>query len=240
MTVRAINQTGYTGTETSVTFHGRQMPGGTPVICCHGVLSTSRQFLNGDGDVPRKLADLYEVTSVSGDLGGLSTWGNDASVDALDELVTWAGTNHGTRTNRVALYGVSMGGLTALNWAMRNPSKVAAIGLMVPAVSLQGIHDRDPIGIAALIETAYTNEAGYLAALPTNDPSHAAVRATAQQLGPKTRIWYSSDDNVIAASEVLAYAGWTGCAIDNIGAVGHASTAPALSAAAQWLDGFCT
>lgn len=240
MTIRAVNATGYTGTETSVVFHGRQAPGGTPVILCHGVLSTSRQFFDAEGRVNRELADLYEVTSGSGDLGGLSTWGNDASIAGVDSLVSYMGANFGTKTARVAIYGTSMGGLTALNWAMRNPTKVVAVGLTAPAVALQGIHDRDPIGLASLIETAYTNQAGYLAALPTHDPSHANNRDVIRALGPRTRIWYSTDDNVIAASEILAYAGWSGCALDSMGAIGHNATTGALSAAAQWLDGFCS
>lgn len=240
MTIRAVNETGYTGTETSVVFHGRQSPGGTPVILCHGVLSTSRQFFGDEGRVNRELADLYEVTSGAGDLGGLSTWGNDASIDAVTALITHMGSSFGTKTDRVAIYGTSMGALTALNWAMRNVSAVVALGLTAPAVALQGIHDRDPIGLAELIELAYTDEAGYLAALPTHDPSHIANRDAIRTLGPRTRVQYSTDDNVIDPAEVLAYAGWTGCLVDNMGAIGHSATSAALSAMAQWLDGFCS
>lgn len=240
MTIRAVNATGYTGTETSVVFHGRQSPGGTAVILCHGVLSTSRQFFGDEGRVNRDLADLYEVTSGAGDLGGLSTWGNDASIAAVTALITYMGSTFGTKTDQVAIYGTSMGGLTALNWAMRNPTKVTALGLTAPAVSLQGIHDRDPIGLASLIDLAYTDHAGYLAALATHDPSHANNRDVIRSLGNRMRVQYSTTDNVIDPPEVLAFAGWSGCILDNMGAIGHAATPSALSAMAQWLDGFCS
>lgn len=240
MTIRAVYSTGYTGTEASVVMHGRQSPGGTPVIFCHGLLVGAVQSFAAEGQVQRELADRYEVTSGGADLGGLSTWGNDASVAAVDSLITYMGSNYGTKTTRVVIYGTSMGGATALNWAMRNPTKVAALGLTAPVVSLQGIHDRDPIGIAALVDTAYTNHAGYLAALATHDPSHANNRDVIRTLGPRTRLWYSTTDNVIDPAEVLAYAGWSGCTLDSMGAIGHSATTAALSATAQWLDGFCS
>jgi pimeloyl-ACP methyl ester carboxylesterase len=240
VTIRAVYSTGYTGSEASVVMHGRQLPGGTPVIFCHGVLVGAQQTFNAEGQVQRELADLYEVTSGGADLGGLSTWGNDASIAAVSALITYMGSTYGTKTARVVLYGTSMGALTALNWAMANPTKVAAVGLTAPAVSLQGIHDRDPIGLAALIDTAYTNHAGYVAALPVHDPSHANNRDVIRSLGNRMRVWYSTDDNVIAASEVLAFAGYSGCVLDSMGAIGHAASASALSAVAQWLDGFCS
>lgn len=240
MTVRAIYSTGYTGTEASVVMHGRQFPGGTPVIFCHGVLVGAQQSFNAEGEVQRQLADRYEVTSGGADLGGISTWGNDASIAAVGSLITYMGANYGTKTDRVALYGTSHGGVVALNWAMRNPTKVVAIALTAPVVALQGIHDRNPIGLASLIETAYTDLAGYTAALPTHDPSHINNRDVVRALGPRTRLWYSTDDNVIAASECTAYAAFTGCTLDSMGAIGHSATAGALSAVAQWLDGFCS
>ena len=98
----------------------------------------------------------------------------------------------------------------------------------------------DLAGNSRLIEAAYTNQAGYLAALPTHDPSHANNRDVVKALGPRTRIWYAPDDTVIAQSEVLAYAGFSGCELSSVGNVGHAVTAAGQAATAQWLDGFCS
>jgi pimeloyl-ACP methyl ester carboxylesterase len=233
VTIHAVYTT--TDQEPVVVVRGRLLSGGVPVIFCHGLLVGALQSFNTEGEVQRQLADLWETTSAGADLGGLSTWGNGDSVDAVDDLITWLGTNYGTSTTGVALYGTSMGGATALNWAMRNPSKVVALALSNPVVSLQGIHDRDPIGLASLIETAYGDEAGYLAALPTNDPSHVNNRDVVKALGARTRVWYADGDNVIAASEVLAYAGFSGCEITETGAGGHSLTAGGQAATARWL-----
>lgn len=234
MTFRSIYTS--TGTEPAVVMHGRLRPGGVPVIFCHGLLVGATQSLAAtEGYAQRLLADAYETTSAGADLGGLSTWGNDDSIDAVDDLITWLGANYGTDTARVALYGTSMGGATALNWAMRNEAKVVALALSNPVVSLEGIHDRDPIGIAALIETAYTDEAGYLAALPTHDPSHIDNRVTVKALGARTRIWYAVGDNVIDEDEVTTYGGFTGCELTETGAGGHSLTDAGQRGIALWL-----
>lgn len=239
MTVRSVYTTGYTGSEVAIVMHGRQMPGGTAVIACHGLLAGASQFQGTEGYVLRELADRYEVTSVAADVGGTATWGNDTAIAAVDTLVAHMGSTWNTRTTTVAFYGISMGALLALNWALRNPTKISALALLAPVVSLQGIHDRDPAGATASIETAYTDGAGYLAALPTHDPSTAANLVALRALAPRTRLWYSTDDTTVVPAEVLAYAAATGCALDSMGAVGHASTLLAQGTAAQWLDGFC-
>lgn len=239
MTVRSVHTTGYTGSETAIVMAGRNRPGGTAVVACHGLLAGATQFQGTEGHALRTLADRHEVTSVAADVGGTATWGNDTAITAVDTLVAHMGSTWNTSTTGVAFYGVSMGALLALNWALRNPTKIVALALVAPVVSLEGIHDRDPSGAAASIETAYTNEAGYLAALATHDPSTAANLVALKALAPRTRLWYSTDDTTVVASEVLAYAAATGCALDSMGAVGHASTTVAQATAAQWLDGFC-
>lgn len=234
MTFRTVYTT--TGTEVVAVIHGRNRPGGTPIILCHGYNVGALQWYASEGEMAHRAVEAYDITAVGAELAGTSTWGNDASITALGAAITWAGTNHGTRTDKVALYGTSHGALTALNWAMRNPSKVVAMALTIPAVSLQGIHDRDPasLGLTAAIDTAYTNHAGYLAGLATHDPSTVANLATLKTLGPITRIWYSTTDNIIDVAEVTTYAAATGSALVNMGAQGHA-LGTAQAEVADWL-----
>lgn len=225
MTYRSLRTS--TGSELAVLFHGDRRPGGIPIVLCHGYIATADQWYDaasGAPLVPTRVADQHGLTCVGAADGGTAPWGNAAAMTSIDNLVTWAAANHGTKTDEVALYGGSHGAMTALNWAMRNEGKVAALVLTIPAVSLQGLHDRDPagLGIAASIEAAYTNQAGYLAALPTRDPSHANNLPVTKRLADRTRIWYSSNDNVVAAAEVTSYAGATGTPATNMGAQGHA------------------
>lgn len=225
MTYRSVRTS--TGTELAVVFHGEHRPGGVPIVLCHGYIATADQWYDaGSGAplVPTRVCAQHDLTCVAAADGGLAPWGNDASRTSITNLITWAAANHGTKTDEIALYGGSHGAMTALSWAIANENKVAALVLTIPAVALQGIHDRDPVGlgIASSIESAYTNQAGYLAALPTHDPSHPALLPIVKRLADRTRIWYSSDDNVVAASEVEAFAGATGARATNVGAVGHA------------------
>jgi pimeloyl-ACP methyl ester carboxylesterase len=234
VTFRSVYTT--TGAEAAVVVHGRNRPGGTPIVLCHGYNVGALQWYNAEGEMAHRACETFDITAIGADLGGTSTWGNAASITALDALITWAGTNYNTSTSKVALYGTSHGALTALNWAMRNPSKVAAMALTIPAVSLQGIHDRDPasLGLAAAIDTAYTNHAGYLTALPTRDPSTATNLRTLRDLGPITRIWYSTNDNVIDPTEVTTFASGTGSTLTSIGAQGH-SLNTSQASVADWL-----
>lgn len=234
MTFRSVYTS--TGSEAAVVVHGRNRPGGTPVILCHGYNIGALQWYASEGEMAHRMCDAFEVTAVGADLGGTSTWGNAASITALDALITWAGTNHNTSTSKVALYGTSHGALTALNWAMRNPSKVAAIALTIPAVSLQGIHDRDPaaLGLQAAIDAAYTNHAGYLAALSARDPSTADNLRTLRALGPVTRVWYSTTDNIIDVPEVTTFGAGTGATLTSIGAQGH-GLGTSQAEVADWL-----
>lgn len=228
---------GYTNhtSEAVVAWRGHQREGRVPLIMCHGFLAGATQFYDSAAQtilVPRAVGTA-NLVGFSADLAGQNTWGNDAFIAAVDDLITWAGTNYGTRTDRVALYGTSMGGC-CLNWAWRNLSKVAAVALTIPVVSLQGIHDRNPLGIGTFVELAYTNLAGYQAALPTHDPSYPTNAALISTISDRVRIWYSGDDNVIAASEVLAYAAATGVVATNVGNVGH-SVANDQQPVVDWL-----
>lgn len=196
--------------------------GDVPLVMCHGLLADARQWYDttDPGIRVSRAAGEADLVGYGADLGGLSTWGNDDFLDAADSVVAWGAETYGTSEERVAVYGTSMGGCS-LNWVWRNLEKVVACALTIPVVSLQGIHDRNPLGIGDLIELAYGGEAGYEAALPTHDPSHPDNLALLSTISERVKIWYSEDDNVIAASEVEDFADATGIVAVNVGSVGH-------------------
>jgi pimeloyl-ACP methyl ester carboxylesterase len=151
---------------------------------------------------------------------GVNHWGNDDFLAAFDDALDFAESIYGLSTTQVAILGLSMGGM-ALNWVWRNPTRVRACALVIPAVALEAIHDADPIGLAEFIELAYTDLAGLEAAYATHDPSHPDNVEALAPLADRIRIWYSTDDNVIDAADVEAFASATGIAATQIGAVGH-------------------
>jgi hypothetical protein len=220
--------TGRTGEQVSV-WLGPNPAGKVPLILCHGFLAGASQWYDTTGQTfgVARAAAASGIPAFGPDLGlgdaGLNYWGTDdvvAAGGAIDDAVAWAATTWGTRTDKVGLYGTSMGG-TALGWCWRNPTKVAAAAFTIPAVSLQGIHDRNPIGLATYIELAYVNLAGLVAAYPTHDPSHPNNTAQLAAIADRIGLWYSSNDNVIAAAEVTAFAAATGITATNVGAFGH-------------------
>jgi predicted alpha/beta hydrolase family esterase len=159
------------------------------------------------------------------DAGGASTWGNDTAMTALDGAFGYITSQPGVATDKIFLYGGSMGCLTVCNWAMRNPTKVKGIILELPAVSLQDLHDNrqlvSPGDIGALIETAYGGNAAYLTALPSRDPNTTANRTTLSAF--PFQIWYSTNDPIAVASIATAFGAAVGAEMHSLGAVGHAT-----------------
>lgn len=187
-----------------------------PIIWCHGVLVDGRVIRQGAGGIPgfvyydtmAEIADRLGTVLISADYGGASTWANDTAIGRIDTMVTWAGANLGTRTDRVIVAGESMGTLLALNWAWRNWQKVLAVWLRGPIVRMLDFYNANPGGLAALMDAAYTNHAGFLAALPTHDPAQNMAALTV--LGPVTRLDATRDDELIPAMWAPQYAATTG------------------------------
>lgn len=219
--------TGRTDEQISVWTGPRPTAGAIPLICCHGYLAGAEQGYDVIGTpspetwraAARGLVCLWP--DLGADLDGLNYWGHDdvvAAGGAIDDAIAWAASEYGTRTDQVAVYGTSMGG-TALGWCWRNPDLVAAAAFTIPAVDVQGIYDRDPLSLSASIDLAYQD--GWDANAATHDPSSTAAVAALEAISGRIRLWYSSDDNVIDASEVERFAERTGIAATNVGAVGH-------------------
>lgn len=226
-----------TGTEDVTVWTGRTTPtaGAVPVIYCHGVLGsgTDDAWLDNDraADDLRPIAAWGHPVFVP-NAGGPSTWGNQTSVDAVTAVVTWAATAYGTRTDYVALAAESMGALTALNWAVQNPTKVAAVWLRVPCLGLQWTHDNVPT-FSGLIDSAYggtVSEAEY----DTYDPMRNTD--TIRRFRNRARIWATASDEFFPLAKTAEFAGQLGIDLDVIGGT-HADgydTPPYV--VAGWLD----
>ncbi len=211
MTANSKLSTGYTDHSAEL------MSGGVPVIMCHGAGGTALDYYGTAAIVPNGLAHV-RVTSFGSDLGGQATFGNDDVIAAIDDVISWGAINYGTRTDKVAFWGYSMGAL-ALNWVWRNPTKLAAAAFGIPCVALEAFHDKNPGSFDALVELAYGGLAGYQAALPIHDPTRNT--ALLAPLADKVRLFYAPDDTLIDPVDVLAFAAAVGCTAVNVGNVGH-------------------
>jgi pimeloyl-ACP methyl ester carboxylesterase len=210
----------YMRVESLLAKHDGTRPG---IVYCHSVGNDSAQVAaTGYVDTVTMALAQAGYMLYGGDMGGTAVWGNDASQTAVTTARTnvQAAATGGAKAGKVGLLATSMGALTALNWARANPSLVACIGLMIPVVDLAYEHDNNVNGYAAAIEAAYTNLAGYQAAVATHDPmQNTASHAS----GPPIKMWRSTDDAIAVTARQDAFAAAVGsnCQVSSLGAAGH-------------------
>lgn len=182
-------------------------------------------------NVVNALADAGFVL-LAGDIGqpaGETTVGNSTSVTRTGQLKTYIQGSFAmpAASGKVGIFATSGGGLAALNYARANPTLVSCIGLGSVPTNVEQAHDEDNAGFAALIDGAYTNHAGYVAAMPAGNP-HGTGNQTALA-GIPIKMWNSSNDPYNCASMNAAYAtlinnaGGTASTV-SLGAVGHSIT----------------
>lgn len=188
-------------------------------IWLHGANRTAADgytYSSGYADLAREIAQDFPV--LYADMGGLFGWGN-ASVraritDAFAFMVA-----QGCKADQVVLIGASMGGMGACNYARRNLSLVKGLVLFIPAINGEDIRANDRLGSKASFETAWTNNATWQAARPTDNPyEYSAELAGSLPIG----MWYSNDDPVCLKAYAEAFGTSVGTDVQtNLGNVGH-------------------
>jgi alpha-beta hydrolase superfamily lysophospholipase len=223
--VATVTSYGTKGTEIGQSVVARRFVGDATrpaALFCHGRGTTPLEVTDptwGQG-VSKALAEAgYPV--LAGTLSGTAPWGNDASQAKLADARTYAQGTLGAASGKVGLVGLSMGALTALNWTRANPTLVACIALLIPVTDLDYLHANNVNGWAAEIEAAYTNLAGYNAAVATHDPNQ---NTSSHASGPPIKVWYSSTDTSAVTARQQAFITAVGCPSVSLGAVGHALT----------------
>lgn len=166
--------------------------------------------------------------------GGPYNWGNANAIsrmtDAYNYLLSAAG--GGAKSGTVGLFGGSMGAAVTLNWAAQNPTFVACLGLVIPAMNINDIYqgDRGNVGLRATIGGAYG--VTYPTALPniaTNSPYDSdPTRWT----GFPIKLWTGDVDPLaVPTSEAQTWAAAVNAAggnviVQSMGAtVGHTTSA---------------
>ena len=151
------------------------------------------------------------------------TWGNPTSVTRTGQAWTYQKNNFGAKTDKVVLYGTSMGALVMFNWALANLSSVAGIVTVNGAVSLIDLHDNDRGGHKAEIETAHGTGvvASYVgnSTITARDPAQNA----ASFAGVPIKMFYSGNDPICIPSATTAFASASGAETVNMGNLGHAT-----------------
>lgn len=186
--------------------------GDVPVLFFHDYLGTAADTIT---EPYQPLFIGMTTTSypvIAARLGGTSMWANPAVVDPggwADDAITWASGSVwiGTRSDKVAVVGIGMGSLNALNWAWRNPDRVLAVVLIGPIVDADAFYDDNP-SLQSAINTAWGSGAAWTAALPDIDPMQNLdlIRPFAHRI----HLWYGDAETEIDAADVQAFAELTG------------------------------
>lgn len=205
------------------------------VVFCHGAAGTGD---GGEATVQALVNAGYPV--ICADLSAAaysgSNWGNADHIDAIGDAWAYLTGTYGAKTDKVLLFGMSMGVTGALAYARAFPSTVQAVAGGLPALDVDDIYQNDKGGFRAAIGTAYgTVWPLSLGDLSANSPVAFSAAALS---GQTVRLWAASDDPV--ASTTAACNTWGGkgatLTVTDMGAVGHDAGAVPLADVVQFFD----
>lgn len=172
------------------------------VIYCHGAgevsFSPTNSIYVGQYPLLNALASQYAVAS--GDFGG-DAWGNSTAVSNMGSMKTWLQSTMGAKSGKVALVGISMGTLTALNYAKANPSQVACVVCILPAVNLNDFATNNRAGYGASALAAYGGSYSDATNGATSNPFYYAASFPSIPV----QLYYSTADTVALPTYVTGF-----------------------------------
>lgn len=179
--------------------------------------------LAGSGDYVCLACDLGDPTRPAGPQSAGFSWGSEAAVSALDDVVALVRDERvGADGGPVLLAATSMGALVALGWARRHPGEVAGILLGCPVLALEDLYRSPTAGLAESVAAAFGVDPGdELPGLDQHDP----WRYAADLAGLPIRVYASADDPIASDTETCrrwaARVGGPGVSVVDLGACGH-------------------
>ncbi len=186
------------------------------VIWCHGA--------GGDyhiGPVELAIANALDCVWVNATCGGgagtTRRWGDDASLgNVITDAWGAAKSRFNVKPDKCILWGGSMGGLTAILAALANPTKVAAVGVAIPAIDPEWVRQNDPGG--GVNTTAINAFLGN----PVPAGKQAYLRgADFAATGIPAKVWYSTSDTFTPLASTQQFLSDSGLPSVSLGAVGH-------------------
>lgn len=195
------------------------------IVYCHGAagdaLSVSDPIQRaGEWALLHGLAEHYPI--VAADLGGPFTFGNATALARIEDARRYLQDTWGARPGPVAVVGVSMGGVGALNYAAAHRDHVSAAVGVVPVTDLNELYQGHSGIYTPYIAAAWGLAVGQALPLLANPVNHVL-----ELLGLPYQAWYASDDDVVPATTVrnlLGLLGLTGEGHD-VGRLGHTQAA---------------
>lgn len=201
----------------------RSQVGARGVVYCHqGGATALTPILSantGTHALIRAIAEVFPVSSQ--DQGAVGPWGNTTAQTRIGQQKTWLqAAPVSAATGKVILVGISQGATAMFNWAIDNPTLVAAMLGVLPVCDLTDIYENNRGGAQAGIGTAWgvtPPDALPAGADPAVDPSPL--------VGIPCRLYYASDDTTVLPAKVTAFASAIGATATNLGTLGHTEAA---------------
>lgn len=201
-----------------------------PLVWCHG---GGADYAVGPNE--RAVVEALRVPAIATTQGGVSTWGADSVVGAAGTVEAdraYAVANLGAKDGKALIMGGSMGGLTAVLYALANPTKVAALALFIPALDPEYVRVNNVGGNQAAIQAVHgvgTVPAGKQAYLRGAD-----LAAT----GIPTKVWHSTTDTFTPDASTQEFIAESGCESVSLGAVGHSYASLVSSQVSDFLTSY--
>lgn len=213
----------YASNEDSAVWHGREhTPYDRPgVLCFAGHGSNTEVYVAGYRDLLCPLADAgFPV--LTADWSGPEHWGGDTGRSHAADGETFVQGAKGQATSgKVALVGISMGGILAMRYAMQQGSAgIACLILIATVPELVRFYNESPSSRQAEIEDAYDGAAPTAA----HDPS----QNTAAFGGIPVLAYRSSADDVAPADAVDTFCAAVGGTVIDLGAITHSEAIVAV------------
>jgi pimeloyl-ACP methyl ester carboxylesterase len=196
------------------------------LIFCHGAGASadSGMAVGVSNKLPALAAAGYPIAIC--DLGAAAysgqAWANADSMSAMDAAWTFLKSQMNVKTDKVYLWGDSMGTCTSMAWTRVNLATVAALGVTVPVLDPNDIYQNNKgTGLRAGMQTAWG--VTYPTPLPSVATWAPVSMGGSDLAGLQIKLWTSTDDPV--ASNTAAASLWGGCGatvtIQDFGAHGH-------------------
>lgn len=158
--------------------------------------------------------------------GGATLWGNATTTTRIGQVWTWVQTALGTKTDKFVGIGVSKGFMALANYTRLNPSNVAALIGIVPAVNVTDIYDNArPLTSPAAIDAAYPS-GGWAGNKAARDPALNTATHASQAIPMK--LIYGSTDTTTLPALTAAFGAAVGATLQQKVGTDHSTTGPAV------------
>jgi hypothetical protein len=183
------------------------------IIYAHGATAGATQVtdVTNQPTITRLMGLLAQQGYVvfSSDFGGSTSFGDDACATAFTNGWNFLKSSGLCAQDSVIVIGASMGFMSASRFAADNPTLVAGMVGLIPAMDIEDIRNRNVLGLRDPVNTAWGLTAGSSmlgTAGPPVPPRGVLLGRLSAVSAINTRLYYSLGDTAVPPAGVTTYA----------------------------------